>query len=121
MLFSSFERKRRIPPLVGWLLTMLIVGYGWLLFRAESFSHIAQLTRALFSTNLPPWLGSYLICLGFFTTPLMLMQLWQLRAQDHEPILRSSPLMKGFMHGVLLYAIILFWETEETPFIYFQF
>jgi alginate O-acetyltransferase complex protein AlgI len=106
---------------LGWLLTMVFVFYGWLLFRAQSFDQIVNMTRSLGVFSLPAWIGSYGVYLGVFLMPLVLMELWQFRAGDLLVAVRLSRRVKAALQGVLLLAIAFFWERTELPFIYFQF
>ena len=79
------------------------------------------MTLALENWTTPAWIGSFLINLMVFTIPLVLMELWQHRTQDRLVSLKLSRLPKALLHGVLLLGIIMFWQKEEMPFIYFQF
>jgi D-alanyl-lipoteichoic acid acyltransferase DltB (MBOAT superfamily) len=104
-----------------WMLTMLFVGYGWLLFRARSFEQIAAMTWALGDFSTPVWLGSYLINLFAFTVPLIAMEIWMRWKEDRLVPLTLPPWARAALQGALLAAIVLFWEKEHVPFIYFQF
>jgi len=105
----------------AWLLTMLFVFYGWLLFRANSFALIAAQTAALGNFACPVWIGSYLINLLAFTLPLVAMQVWQAKTGNLLVPLTLPPWARYGLQGALLVCILLFWEKESTPFIYFQF
>ena len=39
----------RVPSLIGWILTTVFVVFGWVLFRAETFSDALGLSRAMLS------------------------------------------------------------------------
>jgi alginate O-acetyltransferase complex protein AlgI len=45
------ELKRPMPPAVGWLLTMLFVLAGWVLFRAADFGTAASILASLVGLN----------------------------------------------------------------------
>jgi D-alanyl-lipoteichoic acid acyltransferase DltB (MBOAT superfamily) len=106
---------------LAWLATMLFVLYGWLLFRAGSFAHIVSLTRALGTFSLPVWTQSYCLNLAVFTLPLAAMQIWQAKTNNLLAPLTLPRWAQALLQGVLLIAIVLFWEKEKVPFIYFQF
>jgi alginate O-acetyltransferase complex protein AlgI len=106
---------------LSWLLTMGFVFYGWLLFRAQSFDQIVNMTRSLGLFSLPDWTGSYVVNLAAFLAPLLLIELWQFRSGDVLVALRLPRWGKATLQGVLLLAIMFFWERTELPFIYFQF
>jgi alginate O-acetyltransferase complex protein AlgI len=104
-----------------WPLTMAFVFYGWLLFRAQSFDQIVNMTRALGFFSLPSWIDSYVINLAAYLTPLVLIELWQFKSGDLVIALRLPRWAKATLEGVLLLAIAFYWERTELPFIYFQF
>lgn len=107
--------------LTGWLGTMLFVFYGWLLFRAGSWSRAGELTCAFFDLSLPAWFGNYALAVAVFSLPLVLVQVWQARSQDLLAPLRLSAAGRGALHGLMILAILIFWKKDQTPFIYFQF
>src|SRR5688572_19864233 len=122
MIYRAWTSSARtVPRGLSWLLTMIFVFYGWLLFRATSFEQIANMTRSLVDFSTPPWIGSYIINLTAFLLPLVLLELWQWRSRNLVAPLTLSRWPKAALQGALLLAIVLFWERTEVPFIYFQF
>ncbi len=113
--------QRRYSAALGWLLTMLCVLYGWLLFRAGAWAQVCSLHAALANWALPSWWQSYLTNLLAFTLPLVLVQVWQARTGNLLAPLRLSGWAQAVLQGALLLAVVLFWEKKSTPFIYFQF
>jgi D-alanyl-lipoteichoic acid acyltransferase DltB (MBOAT superfamily) len=105
----------------AWLFTMLFVFYGWLLFRANSFDLIVAHTAALANSACPVWIGSYLINVLVFTLPLVAVQIWQAKTGNLLAPLTLPPWARYGLQGALLGCILLFWEKDSTPFIYFQF
>ena len=100
---------------------MIGVFYGWLLFRSQSFDQITSYTTHIWNPVFPNWSASFVVCGLLFCSPILLMQVWQSRSKDLMPSLKLPLLLKTALHSLLLYAIILFWDTRGTPFIYFQF
>jgi alginate O-acetyltransferase complex protein AlgI len=115
------DTKRPLRRFAGWLATMLIVFYGWLLFRAGSWHQVAAMTQALANLYTPPWLGSFLLNLAVFATPLMAMELWQFRAKNRLAPLSLPGWARALLQGALLVGILVFWTREKAAFIYFQF
>jgi len=105
----------------SWLATILIVFYGWLLFRAGSWYQVAAMTKALANPSAPPWLGSYALSLVAFAVPLVAMELWQFRAKNRLAPLSLAGWAKALLQGALLVGIMVFWTREKAAFIYFQF
>ena len=104
-----------------WLLTMAFIFYGWLLFRAGSWHQIIVLTTALSDLTTPPWTRSYVCYLVLFALPLLFMKIWLYRANDLLAPLELRWVGRTTLQGMLLLGIILFWEKDKVPFIYFQF
>lgn len=119
-----FVRRKTASPrwtFPGWLATLLVVIYGWILFRAESLSHVLLLTTQLTQWHLPPWITHYALAFAAFSLPLLLMQLWQWRARNLLAPLALRDRWLVLLEGILLIAIITWWEKDKVPFIYFQF
>jgi D-alanyl-lipoteichoic acid acyltransferase DltB (MBOAT superfamily) len=104
----------------AYVLTLGFVFYGWLLFRAGSLDQIVAMTRGLGSLSAPVWLRSYVIDLAAFALPLVAMEVWQHRRGVLAP-LRLPGWGVGGLEGLLLVGILVFWEKDNVPFIYFQF
>lgn len=104
-----------------WFLTMAFVLYGWLLFRSRSVEQIIAMTKALANFSAPVWLQSYCIALALFACPLVFMEWWQARHGGYRAPLKLALWIRATLQGAMLLAIMLFWEKDKVPFIYFQF
>ena len=100
---------------------MLFVLYGWLLFRAGSWHQVVDMTSALADWSPPRWLGSYALNLAAFAAPLVLVEVWQVRMKNLLAPLTLPGWARASVQGLLLIGILLFWQKEKVPFIYFQF
>ena len=118
---DAAETGGRVGRWMSWVVTMLFVLYGWLLFRANSWSQIVSLTKSLGHFALPVWTTSYLINLAVFTLPLVTMEFWQKRSDNLLVSLTLPAWARSALQGALLTAIVLFWGKAKVPFIYFQF
>lgn len=119
--WTAWGRSRRLPAWGAWSLTTIFVLYGWLLFRAGSVDQIWQLTTGLARWSATPWLGPFLVNLSVLSLPLALMQVWQARSGDLLVALKLPWWAKAMLEGLLLLAIVAYWEPDAAPFIYFQF
>ena len=79
------------------------------------------MTRALADFSAPPWTQSFLLNLLVFTTPLVLMELWQVKSRNRLVALTLPGWARTTLQGALLIAVVLFWEKKGATFIYFQF
>ena len=104
-----------------WFATLLFVLYGWLLFRANSWQQVLDLTCALAHWSLPVWIGSFVWNLTLFAAPLVLIETWQFRRQNLLAPLTLPDWGKAALQGALLIGILLFWQKDKVSFIYFQF
>jgi alginate O-acetyltransferase complex protein AlgI len=107
--------------MLSWIATMAFVLYGWLLFRADSMTQVASMTRAFADFSFPRWTSSFVLNLAVFSLPLVLMEGWMTRARNQLVPLSLPGPVRSLLQGVMLVAIVIFWERKEVPFIYFQF
>jgi D-alanyl-lipoteichoic acid acyltransferase DltB (MBOAT superfamily) len=101
--------------------TLLFVLYGWLLFRAESAGDILRLTSALTDWAAPSWTVSYVLSLCLWTCPLLCIEAWQKKTNNLLAPLTAPLGLRLVLNGLLLFSILVFWEKNPAPFIYFQF
>jgi D-alanyl-lipoteichoic acid acyltransferase DltB (MBOAT superfamily) len=120
-LFSCITLPKKLQPVLGWFLTMIVVFYGWLLFRAQSMSQIMDLTASLFDWSFPAWISSYVLNLVVFMAPLLAMQVWQYRTNTIFPMLPHNRVVKSGLMAICVIMTAVFWNAKGTPFIYFQF
>ena len=129
---SSLERWVSIRTKAGehawsWVRQFLFfhcVCYGWLLFRAESFSQIVDMTKALLLTlgrmpivvvdKLPLVL---LACLSLFGA----VQFMQWRRNDTMFVLRLPAPVRSLVYAAGILGFIFFGKYTSESFIYFQF
>lgn len=116
-----FEANSVAKKLWGWLITMVVVFYGWMLFRAQSWEQIRNYTLNVWSSDVPEWFGSYGLNLVVFVMPLLLVQIWQSRSGDLMPVFRLRPWLRYGLQGLMIYVALVFGVAKGTPFIYFQF
>jgi alginate O-acetyltransferase complex protein AlgI len=95
--------------------------YGWLLFRAQSFAQIVQMTRAL----LHPLQGfdeALMLRVAAFATPLFLIQCVQYFSGRLEFLsFRWMPMEFRFASYAVILYFVLFRAAQPQAFIYFQF
>jgi D-alanyl-lipoteichoic acid acyltransferase DltB (MBOAT superfamily) len=111
----------RMPVWIAWPLTLTAVGYGWLLFRAGSFSQVATIHRALLNPSLPPGGLHLLVAVLASWLPVLALEGMQGRRSDPFRTGISRGWAGWLAWGALVVVIAAFWKREATPFIYFQF
>lgn len=97
--------------------------YGWLIFRAESFQQISDMTLSI-TNNFHGISTAALLNIQeifFYTTLLILIQWQQFKHNDNYILLRQPIWLQSLVYSMLLICIIMFGAFESTEFIYFQF
>ncbi|MCS1409863.1 MAG: Peptidoglycan O-acetyltransferase [Verrucomicrobia subdivision 3 bacterium] len=120
-IFRNYSPEGSLRALLGWMVTMAVVFYGWMLFRAQSFEQIRNYTVHIWLPEFPDWFTSYGLNVSVFLVPLVLMQLWQKKSGDLMPALRLPAVWRYALQSVMLYCVAVFGVAKGTPFIYFQF
>lgn len=112
--------------ILGWLWTRRLAifhlnCFSLLLFRATTVEQIGTLSVSVFS---PPAIGRSLdwwLPMAVLIGPLLLMEAWQSRANDHEVVLKQPLVVRVVVYAVLMCGIVLLGEEGDVPFVYFQF
>jgi len=120
---SKRRRKRSGSDVVYTLLFFPVICYGWVLFRAESFSQIREFTSVLFSG-----LGNMHLTIGLPTPPALLglpilLVMEFVGNRSHESRLDKVlpvPLWTGLCAG-MIFSLIMGFGYAPTKFIYFVF
>lgn len=105
---------------IGWILTLLIVIIGWIIFRAQNFkdAFAALSTMFTFASNGVSWLSPYAIIGILFTTATHVAYSigfsWKI-------ILRPDRLITPTFLFILIWMVVAFHPKGNNPFIYFQF
>ena len=108
-------------PLLGWTITMLVVCFGWFLFRCQSFKMmhdmLASLTNLTWETRHTRILASLIVIMS----PVVLVEVWQYRARDLLIPLRTNRFSFALMTGVALFLTFTMFNRMTYEFIYFKF
>jgi D-alanyl-lipoteichoic acid acyltransferase DltB (MBOAT superfamily) len=123
------RRGMTVAPGLSWQRVALVVVmfhvtcFGWLIFRAESAAHIAELTVRI-ATDLLPSLQTLPAVLGpvlLIVAPLMIVHLYQARHGSESAPLQLVPPVRYALYAGVFYLVLLFGSFEGAQFIYFQF
>jgi D-alanyl-lipoteichoic acid acyltransferase DltB (MBOAT superfamily) len=117
---SGISSSIRIPHLVGWGMTMLIVSFGWLFFRAPSVSYAWAMIQAVKHVPAPNWSTDYAIAVSFGLLAVWVYDVFN-RRFPWEKVIVWPWSMRVFVKSILLVLIIARWGKEPPSFIYFQF
>jgi alginate O-acetyltransferase complex protein AlgI len=124
------QQARKDPPVGSWMLQLTailsffaFVCYGWLLFRARSFTQIVNFTRLLitdfgnldYGASVPKL--SAILGLGLLI-PMEIIQYWKDDAHYYQ---RFPVPLRGFFIAALIVVIMIGMSNEPAQFIYFQF
>jgi len=109
-----------MPWPMGWVLTLSVVGVGWLFFRATSLSHAFSLLEAWWKGQPPPWAGSYALAVVPAIAAIFAMDVFN-RRFPWDRVVRWPMTARVGIQALLLVFIVARWGREASPFIYFQF
>jgi len=106
-------------------LTFILAVFAWIFFRAENLAHAFSYIRGIFQKNLfqkPPILPEcgYVVCLVLFFMFIEWLGRKEQFAIERLGFELWRPL-RWFFYSFVIFLIFMFMQTEETPFIYFQF
>ena len=104
------------------LLTFVLVTLGWVIFRSPTIGFAAHYFARIFGkgTALIPWEGEYMVMLPAIA--VMFCVEWLNRAHSHgfQRHCRYR-ILRWTGYASLVFIIMAFMQTNEMPFIYFQF
>lgn len=111
----------RLPHPISWLLTMAVVFSAWAFFRAASLDDLFLLAHGLSRWTLPSSADSYLIALGSYIALLTAVESYETRRRNPATPDILPPWPRAILQSIMLMLLILNWDKEGSPFIYFQF
>jgi alginate O-acetyltransferase complex protein AlgI len=127
--FARGIAEWRIPLRHTWQKVLLgvvmfhVTCYGWLIFRAQSASQIADFTRRL-ATDLivtsSTW-DALLVPLLLIISPLLVVHVYQARHDDELAVLRLPTAARYAVYGAVFWLVLVFGNVQGGEFIYFQF
>jgi D-alanyl-lipoteichoic acid acyltransferase DltB (MBOAT superfamily) len=93
---------------------------GWVIFRAESFDQILLMLSRISLATSSETAGFWRDFL-FFTTPLLIIQIFQYLKSDLLIITKAPIIIRVPIYSFLLIWTVIFGSREIVEFIYFQF
>lgn len=117
------DKRRSMPPVLGWALLMFCVMLGWVLFRAPDFATAGHwLSMMFFKVNLSlrgAGLSSCGLEKAFVFSALMFG--WEWVSREQEIIKLPSRMVCRYVVYVGLPLLIFLYYPRANTFIYFQF
>jgi len=117
---SKMSASIQIPKIAGWGMTMLVVGLGWLFFRATSVSHAWDMIQAITNDQPPSWSTNYALAVSFGLLAVWFYDVFN-KHFDWERVSAWPWLLRIGVKSILLVFIVARWGKEPPSFIYFQF
>ena len=117
---SKMSASIQIPKIAGWGMTMLVVGLGWLFFRATSVSHAWDMIQAITVDQPPSWSTNYALAVSFGLLAVWFYDVFN-KHFDWERVSAWPWLLRIGVKSILLVFIVARWGKEPPSFIYFQF
>jgi alginate O-acetyltransferase complex protein AlgI len=112
----------RLPRPVSWAMTMVVVFYGWMLFRASSVDDLWNWHAVLFSDwSWPVWGNNYLLQVTVLILPLLIVEFVASRLPQRHHNSIPNKVARVVAESLLLLGVIVCWTDDPPEFIYFQF
>lgn len=125
---AAHRRLPKVKDLIEMGITFIITTFAWIFFRAESISAAFEYIKRLFSSTLfsLPNIkdGRYMLPIVILLIFFMIMEWFgrkDLYALERIAAFLRYRFVRWGFYTLLIFLIFMFMETEETPFIYFQF
>ena len=121
VLKRTLQGFTRIKPL-GWILTMLQVLVGWVLFRSTSLKQISDITTSMFTFDLSfefLWKNENVLVFLLIALAYEFAYYFS-RSQKRVRRLKGNLYMEALGFAILI-ILIVFFRGPETEFIYLQF
>lgn len=99
----------------------LLTLYGWLIFRAESFTQIVSMTGALMQPEIQMGTLRELAKIGVYLSLLLVVQFFQYRSGNLMVVQTAPAWLQAVFYLACFYLIIGFGTFNAQSFIYFQF
>jgi alginate O-acetyltransferase complex protein AlgI len=117
--FPARPTSNPLTRFIGWLLTMLVVLLGWVVFRAETLADAGRLLAVMFTpAGTVTWLHPFALA------ALVLVGGWHLVQASRWASLRDLPADTWYTPALLCllwWLVLVFPPRSFSPFIYFQF
>ncbi|MNW47687.1 Peptidoglycan O-acetyltransferase [compost metagenome] len=131
-LVKRFDLKIKIPKILTWIYTMIIVVIGWVLFRAPDFSYALNYLKIMFGITRPYNVG---FSVWYYLDPMIITMIIiaciaslpitkyiQQNVGTYEEHNGFSQFVQNAYVAILLIICIMFMATSTyNPFIYFRF
>ncbi|MFV1995744.1 MAG: MBOAT family protein [Verrucomicrobiales bacterium] len=117
---SFWWPEGRAGAVAGWIVTMSIVVFGWILFRTDDIDAAISFTSRMisFSANGVAWYFSPLLMIF----PLVIAaHAWGRNREGAYPLVNLRTFRGQFVFAFVLMALFFLAPTDSSPFIYFQF
>jgi len=132
--FVALRRRRKHRGVPGnwnfeWRHTPAVLGmfvltcYGWLIFRADSWSQIVLFTGRIVGGFEPSWdvVRAAGLPLALYAGPLLAIHAAEARKGSLEAVAGWPRIARYATYVALVYAIVLFGDFERSEFLYFRF
>ncbi|NOX59833.1 MAG: MBOAT family protein [Planctomycetes bacterium] len=106
--------------LLSWMLTMALVGFAWIFFRASDFGSACEILSGIVMFRGGLQLKLLLMPVGM-TLLLLFIDIPQYVSRDHTVMLRWPWVVRGLVYVGFVFALLILGVETNVSFIYFQF
>lgn len=118
----------KLPNIVKWIYTFIIVMIGWMIFRANSLSELLEFVRTMFAFRKTDWVTILASNLSIFTSVLFIIPAFvfsfpivkkiQIKYDNNKFYQLLSNIV---IIGLFIWCIVFLTSSSYNPFIYFRF
>jgi D-alanyl-lipoteichoic acid acyltransferase DltB (MBOAT superfamily) len=125
--FLRMHKKSRTRKIIDVFITFHLVLFTWVFFRAENVGHALSYISKIFSTSIftkPSFEGINNALVTIIIVLIFITIEWLGRERHYAIshfLLDKNRFLRWGFYAFLIFLIGMFMQTEETPFIYFQF
>jgi alginate O-acetyltransferase complex protein AlgI len=109
--------------------TFILTAFAWIFFRAENLTHACEYVAGIFSGtfSIDPYFttthwGNILITLTLIT--FFMVSEWYGRFGKfglQDLFIKNSRLVRWLYYSMLIFLVVMYYQIDRSPFIYFQF
>lgn len=114
----SRKNRDRFAKISRWSVTMFVVGFAWLLFRAENMRKVYAFFESGNELKLTP---QFSIGLSLSLLFFILLEISMKQTRLNVFLDRQSKVMRWSLYSLFLICILFFSDAGDMQFIYFQF
>ncbi len=118
---ESRTGKSKMPSILSWAATMILVATGWFFFRCDSWSMITAMAGSLLNLSWDPFAAECLLGTLAVALPVAALEIWTYRAGSQLAPAKLNRFWFAVATGLVMIFVFITFNRSYNEFIYFQF